>query len=311
MKVRHVDIQVVRGDIMALDVEAIVNPANTQLVMGGGLAAAIKSKGGVQIEAEAVSQGPIMAGQVISTSGGALKAKHVIHAATMDMDFQTDEHLVRAATANAFKVAAQLGLKSIAVPAMGCGVGRFPLVACAKILTQEALRVAREGGTTLTEIIFCLHDDEAYGIFEKHVYGYLRHIMEDLAWGPYVTADIIIEIHDGIVIIERTNPPFGWALPGGFVDRGESLETAARREAKEETGLDLEDLKQFHTYSDPSRDPRFYTVTAVFTAKGIGTPAAGDDAKGLRVIPLGDLRKFQYAFDHNQVIEEYLRSRGK
>ncbi|NTV29664.1 MAG: NUDIX hydrolase, partial [Candidatus Omnitrophica bacterium] len=102
-----------------------------------------------------------------------------------------------------------------------------------------------------------------------------------MAWGPYICVDIIIEVDGGIVIIERSNPPFGWALPGGFVDRGESLETAARREAREETSLELEELKQFRTYSDPARDPRFHTITTMFTARGVGTPKAGDDAKGL------------------------------
>lgn len=135
--------------------------------------------------------------------------------------------------------------------------------------------------------------------------------MEDMGWGPYVTTDIIIEVEGGIVIIERTNPPFGWALPGGFVDRGESLETAARREAKEETDLDLVDLQQFHTYSDPLRDPRFYTVTTVFIAKGVGVPRAGDDARGLKVVPFTQLRSLAYAFDHDQIIDAYLRSRGQ
>ncbi|MBF0619558.1 MAG: NUDIX hydrolase [Candidatus Omnitrophica bacterium] len=176
-------------------------------------------------------------------------------------------------------------------------------------MTQEALRAAREEKTPLREIVFCVQNDEAFGIFQKNVEGYLRHVIQDLAWGPYVTTDILIELPDGLVLIERTNPPFGWALPGGFVDRGESLETAARREAKEETGLDLVELKQFHTYSDPSRDPRFHTITTVFMAKGVGSPMAGDDAKGLKVVPFENLRKFQYAFDHNQVIEDYLKAR--
>ena len=310
MQVRHTDIRVVKADITECVVDAIVNAANNELVMGGGVAGVIKKKGGVEIEAEAVALGPIEVGQAIATRAGLLKAKYVIHAATMAMDFKTDEHLVRAACANAFSCAEKLGLTSIALPALGCGVGHFPLVGAAKIMTQEALKVAREGKSSLKEIVFCLHDDEAFGIFEKHVYGYLRHIMDDLAWGPYVTADIIIEMNGGIVLIERTNPPFGWALPGGFVDRGESLEMAARREAKEETGLDLEDLRQFHTYSEPSRDQRFHTVTTVFTARGVGKPAAGDDAKGLKMIPFQDLRRFRYAFDHNQVIEDYLKFRG-
>jgi ADP-ribose pyrophosphatase YjhB (NUDIX family) len=174
----------------------------------------------------------------------------------------------------------------------------------------RAGREAKEEGV-LKQIVICVPTDEMLKLFEAQVYGYLRHVMQDLGWGPYVTTDIIIEIDGkGIIIIERTNPPFGWALPGGFVDRGESLETAAQREAKEETAMDLKDLKQFHTYSDPARDPRFHTVTTVFTAKGVGAPCAGDDAKGLKVVPFGELRRLFYAFDHNQVIDDYLRSRG-
>lgn len=126
---------------------------------------------------------------------------------------------------------------------------------------------------------------------------------------PFVTVDMIIELSDGIVVIERLNPPFGWALPGGFVDVGESLEDAARREAKEETNLDLKDLRQFHTYSDPKRDPRFHTVSTVFIAQGVGKAQSGDDAKTLKVVPYQDLLKTDYAFDHKQVIEDYLRSR--
>ena len=100
--------------------------------------------------------------------------------------------------------------------------------------------------------------------------GYIDHVVRKLGSGPYVTVDIIIETLQGIVLIERSNPPYGWALPGGFVDYGESLEEAAAREAKEETNLDLVDLRQFHTYSAPGRDPRFHTITTVFIAEGQG-----------------------------------------
>ena len=128
---------------------------------------------------------------------------------------------------------------------------------------------------------------------------------------PYVTVDMIIELPQGIVVIERRNPPHGWALPGGFVDIGESIEDAAQREAKEETDLDLKDLRQMHTYSDPKRDPRFHTVSTVFIAKGVGVPKSGDDAKNLKVVPYGELLNIQYAFDHKQVIKDYLESRNR
>ena len=103
---------------------------------------------------------------------------------------------------------------------------------------------------------------------------------------PMPTVDIIIEIPDqGLVLIERANPPLGWALPGGFVDYGESLEDAARREAREETGLAVNLLGQFHTYSDPKRDPRQHTITTVFVAQADGTPQAADDARSLAIFP--------------------------
>ncbi|MDO8580742.1 MAG: NUDIX hydrolase [Candidatus Omnitrophota bacterium] len=117
---------------------------------------------------------------------------------------------------------------------------------------------------------------------------------------------MIIELPQGIVLIERSNPPYGWALPGGFVDYGESLEAAARREAKEETNLELEGLRQFHTYSDPGRDPRFHTISTVFIARGKGRPQSGDDAKGLKIAAYNDLLNGTYAFDHKEIIREYL-----
>ena len=122
---------------------------------------------------------------------------------------------------------------------------------------------------------------------------------------PFPTVDIIIEIPGrGIVLIERKNPPFGWALPGGFVDYGESLETAASREAKEETGLDVENLRQFRAYSDPDRDPRHHTITNVFVATGRGNPRAADDAVHLDVFPLERLPE-TLAFDHARILHDY------
>lgn len=125
---------------------------------------------------------------------------------------------------------------------------------------------------------------------------------------PLVTVDIIIEINDKIVLIQRANPPYGWALPGGFVDYGESLESSAIREAKEETSLEVKLQEQFHTYSDPDRDPRHHTVTTVFIGKGTGTPKPADDAKRVGVFTRNHLPE-PIVFDHRKIIGDYFRYR--
>ncbi|MGD0337054.1 MAG: macro domain-containing protein [Candidatus Omnitrophota bacterium] len=308
MKIKETEIKIVRGDITELEVDAIVNAANNKLVMGGGVAGAIKKKGGKIIEDEAVKKGPIEIGSAIFTSAGALKAKYVIHAATMGMDFATDEIKIRNSCRNTLQITQQLKIKSIAFPALGCGVGGFPLLASAKIMAQEVFRYIKETESpSLKEIIFCLYDKEAFEVFNKGVVTYLEHIIHKLQQGPFTTVDAIIETNGGIVVIERSNPPFGFALPGGFVDYGESLEEAVIREAKEETGLDLLELKQFHTYSAPDRDPRFHTIGTVFLARAEGKPQAGDDAKALRIVKLSEIGKLDFAFDHKKIIEDYLK----
>jgi ADP-ribose pyrophosphatase YjhB (NUDIX family) len=122
---------------------------------------------------------------------------------------------------------------------------------------------------------------------------------------PIPTVDIIIEYgEEGIVLIKRKNLPFGWAIPGGFVDYGESLEKAAVREAKEETNLDVEIVNQFHTYSDPNRDVRYHTITTAYIATSKGKPEAGDDASEIGVFTRNTLPE-EIAFDHRQILEDY------
>jgi ADP-ribose pyrophosphatase YjhB (NUDIX family) len=126
---------------------------------------------------------------------------------------------------------------------------------------------------------------------------------------PLLTVDVVIRFEDGIVLIERANPPFGWALPGGFVDYGESLESAAVREAEEETSLRIELEEQFHTYSEPDRDPRHHTVSTVFIAKGIGILRPADDAKNADVFRQKRLPA-PIAFDHGKIIGDYFSYQG-
>ena len=124
---------------------------------------------------------------------------------------------------------------------------------------------------------------------------------------PLPTVDIIIELDEGLVLIKRKNFPFGWALPGGFVDYGESLEDAALREAKEETSLDVELLSQLGAYSDPARDPRQHTISVVFIARAAGKPKAADDAAEVEVFSRSTLPK-DLAFDHAKILQDYFAS---
>ena len=123
---------------------------------------------------------------------------------------------------------------------------------------------------------------------------------------PIPTVDIIIELENGgIVLIERANPPYGWALPGGYVDYGESLEAAAVREAKEETSLDIELIGQFHTYSDPGRDSRQHNISTVFVAKADGIPKAASDAREVGIFSSQDSLPTPLAFDHGKILNDY------
>ncbi|MDF0555833.1 NUDIX hydrolase [Kamptonema sp. UHCC 0994] len=129
---------------------------------------------------------------------------------------------------------------------------------------------------------------------------------------PTPTVDIIIELIDRssrpIILIERRNPPYGWAIPGGFVDYGETVETAAKREAQEEVGLEVELIEQFYVYSDPNRDPRQHTLSIVFLAAATGEPQAADDAKTLEIFEPWQFPT-QLCFDHARILRDYCRYR--
>ena len=124
---------------------------------------------------------------------------------------------------------------------------------------------------------------------------------------PLPTVDIIIELNGAdIVLIKRNNPPIGWAIPGGFVDYGESLEDAAVREAKEETGLNVTLIKQLHTYSRPDRDPRHHAISTVFIARAGGAPVAADDAAEIGIFNKAHL-PYPLMFDHKDILADYFK----
>ena len=159
--------EVVLGDITECTVDAIVNAANNHLWMGAGVAGAIKRKGGQVIEDEAVRQGPIAVGEAVVTGGGALKARYVIHAAAMGQDLITDADLIRQATVNSLKRATELGLQSVALPALGTGVGGFPVHESARVMVEASrvfLRNVPQG--PLKRVLFVLFTPDALQAFQ-------------------------------------------------------------------------------------------------------------------------------------------------
>jgi O-acetyl-ADP-ribose deacetylase (regulator of RNase III) len=159
-----IELQVVEGDITSLEVDAIANAANNRLWMGSGVAGAIKRAGGVEIEHEAVEQGPIEVGDAVATGAGRLAARWVIHGAVMGQDLRTDATLVRRTTENVLRVADELGAKSVALPAFGTGVGGFPLDECATIMV-EAVRAYEP--SSLERVVFAVFGADAKRAFER------------------------------------------------------------------------------------------------------------------------------------------------
>lgn len=164
--IASITVRVVEGDICDRAVDAVVKAANNHLWMGSGVAGAIKRRGGSAIETEAVSRGPIRVGEAVATGGGDLKARHVIHAAVMGPDLTTDADTIHRATLSALALADGLGLHSIAFPALGTGVGGFPLRECGRIMRQAVIDYASKR-TALSAVEFVLFGNDAYDAFER------------------------------------------------------------------------------------------------------------------------------------------------
>ena len=156
-------LEVVEGDIASLEVDAVANAANDHLWMGAGVAGALKRAGGEEIEREAVARGPIGRGEAVATGGGQLKAGHVIHGAVMGQDLRTNAELVRRTTRSCLELADELGVRSLALPAFGTGVGGFPLGECAEIMVDEARSHEPQ---SLERVVFAAFGDDARRAFE-------------------------------------------------------------------------------------------------------------------------------------------------
>jgi O-acetyl-ADP-ribose deacetylase (regulator of RNase III) len=158
-------ILLVEGDITTQEVDGIVNAANTRLRLGAGVAGAIREKGGPAIQAECDAIGGVALGGAAVTGAGRLRARYVIHAAGMEPGGGADEASVRAAVRSSFQLAAELGCRTLAMPAVGAGIGGFPMQRCAEVLLEEA-RAHLRGATSLAEIRFVLFGEPSYRVFE-------------------------------------------------------------------------------------------------------------------------------------------------
>ncbi len=165
LRVGPTSISIERGDITDWEVDAIVNAANATLAMGTGVAGAIKRKGGVIIEEEALRQGPVEAGEAVLTTGGNLAATHVIHGAVMGSDLKTDGELIAKTTRAILALAEKHRITSIALPALGTGVGHIPPPVSADAMLNEVVAHLKRGPSTLRRIVFVLYLDDAYRAF--------------------------------------------------------------------------------------------------------------------------------------------------
>jgi O-acetyl-ADP-ribose deacetylase (regulator of RNase III) len=162
------EIEVIKGDIVLQETVAVVNAANNHLWMGGGVAGAIKRAGGAEIEAEAISKGPVEVGEAVMTGAGSLKAKCVIHAAVMGQDLRTDESKIRSATRSALTLAGKNSIESLSFPALGTGIGGFEIHHCARIMIEEAVSFLA-GKTGVKLVRFVLFDDNGRAAFEEEL----------------------------------------------------------------------------------------------------------------------------------------------
>jgi len=167
-RINNNTIEIVQGDITDETTDAVVNAANNNLWMGGGVAGAIKRKGGDEIEREAMSKGPIEVGEAILTMGGKLKTKYVIHAAVMGQDLHTDAEKIKKATQNALIIAEKNKISSLSFPALGTGVGGFSVFYCAKIMITEAINFLMNS-KNLRTIRFVLFDKQTFEAFEQEL----------------------------------------------------------------------------------------------------------------------------------------------
>ncbi|MCK4532252.1 NUDIX domain-containing protein [bacterium] len=297
MRIGNTKIKIVQKNIFKQFVEAIVvftdndlalNEKEMSFIRKGKVFAGIKKK--------------FVVGKAIALPIDKLPIKYAICSVLKKKSFEINKEKIKLAIRDVLKVAEEKKINSIAFSVLWLQE-EISLKEFSRIMIGEISKYL-EKMPFLKEIVFILPDKKKSFAFRELVTDCIGYIEREKGAYPIPTVDIIIELKEKIVLIKRKNPPYGWAIPGGFVEYDESLEVAAAREAKEETNLSLQNLFQFHTYSEPGRDPRFHTISTVFIAQGKGNPEAKSDALELGLFSLQDLPG-KFAFDHKKIIRDY------
>ncbi len=202
----------------------------------------------------------------------------------------------------AIKTVTKLSCVSVALSVPDCKTGKISVQNSFRTMMEEIISAVGRGERFRK--ISVILPENCFNICEKIATELLESITKKTFRNPYPAADVIIKKSRGVVLIYRRNFPQGWAIPGGFINFGESAENAAMREAKEETGLKIKNLKLFGVFSKPGRDPRFHTISIVFTADGEGEICPGDDASKAKIFHRNALPE-NIAFDHREILERF------
>lgn len=229
-------------------------------------------------------------------------AKYLFRAYISGSSENDIEKEIRTATRDCLLQGMKLFCNSVAFPILGYKTQKITAEGAFQIMMEEIISIVDR--KVNLKYIMVVVPKKFFKRCEKITTGMLESLTKKIFRNPYPAADIIIKKERGIVLVYRKNFPTGWAIPGGFINYGESAENAAIREAKEETGLEIKNLKLFGVFSKPGRDTRFHTISIVFTANGKGEINAGDDARIAKIFYKEHLPE-NIAFDHREILMQF------
>jgi len=240
-----------------------------------------------------------------SISNKSNRKRYILHVSIPDASRKEIRDKIKETVRDCLQQMEKFSCTSALLPVFGCMTNKISVQESFKIMMGEI--ISSWGQMKNLGNIIVILPENSFERCEKVATEMLQHLVRKIFRNTYPASDTIIKKDGGVVLIYRKNPPRGWAIPGGFINYGESAEDAAIREAKEETGLDITNLNLFGVFSDPQRDPRFHTLSIVFVADGRGKIHPGDDALKARVFYRDGLPE-DVVFDHREILKRFFQS---